>query len=279
LAGKQIIFLEQDEWMLLPIWREAFMGVEWFSLRTKPVYYGYGVPHGNGSAVITVPGFLGSDLYLTEMNRWLKRIGYRAYPSGVGRNAECPDILVDKLLDTIKQAYRETGERVHLIGHSLGGLLSRSAATMLPECVLSVTTLGSPFRGVRSHPSVMMTSRQVRQRILKRAHTRPAHKPLRQDCFTGACNCEFAESLRLGVPADLVHETALYTKTDGVVHWSVCVTGNPDTDIEVKGTHCGLTWNAQVYRTIAQRLALAEEAYVEDLGRACPPVMQATSVV
>ena len=63
------------------------------------------------------------------------------------------------------------------------------------------------------------------------------------------------------------------------MHGSVCVTGNPDTDIEVKGTHCGLTWNAQVYRTVAQRLALAEEAYVEDLGRAYPAVMQATSVV
>ena len=102
--------------MLLPIWREAFMGAEWLSLRTKPVYYGYGVPHGNGSAVITVPGFLGSDFYLTEMNRWLKRIGYRAYPSGIGRNAECPDIFVDRLLDTVKRSYGETGERGHVVG-------------------------------------------------------------------------------------------------------------------------------------------------------------------
>ena len=121
MSESKFVFVDDEQSALLPIWREAFMGVEWLALRTKPLYYGFGVPRGNRSAVITVPGFLGSDRYLKEMNRWLKRIGYRPYLSGIGRNAECPDILVDRLLLTIDRAHSETRRRVHLIGHSLGG--------------------------------------------------------------------------------------------------------------------------------------------------------------
>lgn len=236
------------------------MGAEWLALRTKPLYYGFGVPRGNGSAVITVPGFLGSDRYLREMNLWLKRIGYRPYPSDIGRNAECPDILVDRLLLTIDRAHSETRRRVHLIGHSLGGVLARAAAVLASEKILSVTTLASPFRGMRSHPSVALTGREVRRRIARRAHTRPPDKPLRQHCFTGRCNCDFAEAVRLGIQDDLIDETAVYTKTDGVVDWSVCITGKSEVDVEVKGTHCGLAWNAEVYRLVADRLSRSERS-------------------
>jgi pimeloyl-ACP methyl ester carboxylesterase len=259
LSAKQFVFLEDHESAMLPIWREAFTGLDWLRLRAKPVYYGLGVTHGDGSAVITVPGFLGSDLYLVEMNLWLRRIGYRAYRSRMGRNAECPDILVDRLLVTIEEAFAETGRKVHLVGHSLGGVLSRSACAIMPEFVASVTTLGSPFRGVRSHPTVLATSERVRRRIRERAETRPAHKPLQASCFTGACNCAFAQAAKSGVPEGIA-QTAIYTKSDGIVDWKVCITGDPDIDVQVKGTHCGLAWNPDVYRIIADRLAECAEA-------------------
>ena len=62
----------------VPLWREALFGVDWLSLRLSPVYYGVGVPHGDGSPVIVIPGFLGSDTYLFEMYYWLRRIGYNS---------------------------------------------------------------------------------------------------------------------------------------------------------------------------------------------------------
>ncbi len=265
MSGKQFVFVEEHESALLPIWREALTGVDWMRLRATPIFYGIGAKRGDGSAVITVPGFLGSDLYLGELNFWLRRIGYKVYPSGIGRNAECPDILVDRLLVTIEQAHQQTGRRVHLIGHSLGGLLSRSACAIVPEMIASVISLGSPFRGVRSHPTVLFTSERVRRRIRERAHTRPANKPLRQACFTGGCNCDFAQAAKSGVPAG-VQQTAVYTKTDGIVDWQVCITGDPEIDVRVNGTHCGLAWNPEVYRVIATRLAAscrAEQANQE----------------
>ncbi len=263
MSGKQFVFVEEEEAVFLPIWREVLTGVDWALLRTNPVYYGLGVPKGQGEAVITVPGFLGSDRYLVEMNRWLKRIGYRPYRSGIGRNSECPDILVDRLIATIEDAYAETGGPVRLVGHSLGGMLSRAAAMMASDKVSAVITLGSPFRGVRSHPTVLQTGRFVRARIRARSESRPDHKPLRESCFSGSCNCGFVESLRAGLPAS-VHQTAIYTKTDGIVDWSVCITGDPEIDIEVKGTHCGLAWNAQVYKLIAERLDEAADHVAAD---------------
>jgi triacylglycerol lipase len=231
-----------------PIWRELFAGLDWLSLRAAPVFYGLGVPRGDKSAVIVVPGFLGTDHYLYEMYYWLRRVGYRPYLSGIGWNAECLNLLVERLSQTIANAADETGGPVHLVGHSLGGVLSRSAAARNPERVASVVVLGSPFRGIRSHPLVLRAADRVRERIVSRVPSQP-------DCYTGHCGCEAVGHLQAAFPAS-VRQTAIYTKSDGVVDWRVCVTDNPADNFEVTGTHVGLAFNPSVYRLIAERLAL-----------------------
>ena len=141
----------------VPIWREGLAGLDWLALRASPVFYGCGVPRGNGSAAVLVPGFLGTDWYLLELYGWLARLGYRPYLSRIGRNAECLDVLSTAARDGRDGAGRHQ-RRVHLIGHSLGGMLARSLAARRSELVASVVTLGSPFRGVRSHPLVLLAS-------------------------------------------------------------------------------------------------------------------------
>ena len=89
-------------------------------------------------------GFLGDDRYLTEMHLWLRRIGYRPYFSGIGRNVDCPELLTQRLVMTIKQAHLETNRPVNIIGHSLGGMLARAAAYREPRKVRQVITMGSP---------------------------------------------------------------------------------------------------------------------------------------
>src|ERR1700688_4134431 len=122
----------------LPIWQEALVGIEVLLLHTAPIYYGFGVPRGDDSGVVIIPGFLGSDIYLVEIYAWLRRMGYRPYFSGIGLNNDCPNLLIrNRLNATIDQARRETGRRVHLLGHSLGGLLARSAAGARPTDIAS----------------------------------------------------------------------------------------------------------------------------------------------
>ena len=232
-----------------PIWRESFIALDWVALHVAPVFYGLGIPHGDRSAVITIPGFMGTDLYLQELRWWLWRIGYRSYLSKIGRNADCLDLLVDRLLQTIQKAYDETRGPVHLIGHSLGGVLALSATMLRPDIIASVITLGSPFRGIRSHPMVIEMGKIVRKRIreARRDETKPA-------CFTGYCDCGAVAALKIPCPHPIRH-TAVYTKTDGIVDWRVCVNDDPATDVEVHSTHIGLVFNPWVYELIAHRLA------------------------
>jgi hypothetical protein len=52
-----------------------------------------------------------------------------------------------------------------------------------------------------------------------------------------------------------VRQTAIYTKSDGIVDWHVCRTGRPGVDFEVSATHIGLAFNPIVFDVVAHRLA------------------------
>lgn len=233
----------------LPLWREAFAAYDWVLLRTSTVYFGFGIPRGDGSAVVTIPGFLGTDTYLVELRGWLRRVGYRPYRSQIGRNADCPNRIVQRLLATVERACDDTGHRVHLVGHSLGGVIARSAAAIRPDRIASVVTLGAPFRGIRSHPIVLHTRDVVRRFIV--GHQSSQYLPA--ECYTGHCTCEFLDGLT-GFPSG-VAELAVYSRRDGVVDWRMCVTGDPRKDREVLGTHVGMAFNPFVYRQVAEFLA------------------------
>jgi pimeloyl-ACP methyl ester carboxylesterase len=236
-------------------WTEALFAAELLLLHATPVYYGFGVPRGDDSGVVIIPGFLGTDIYLMELNAWLRRIGYRPYFSGIGINAECPNLLIQRRLsETIDQARKETKRKVHVIGHSLGGIIARAVAQQRSRDIASVIMLGAPFRGTVAHGSVLRVAEAVRKRILEE-HGRG----VLPDCYTGRCTCNFIDSLRRDMPSS-VTETAIYTRDDGVVDWRYCVTGDPEVDCEVPGTHIGLAFNPSVYTVIAERLAKAHSA-------------------
>jgi triacylglycerol lipase len=99
------------------------------------------------------------------------------------------------LESTIQKAYKETGKKVHLVGHSLGGVIARAAASQMPDRIASVITLGSPFRGIAVHGSVLRAVQMVRGQILERhgAAVLPA-------CYTAGCTCNFLESLVAKLP-------------------------------------------------------------------------------
>lgn len=236
----------------IAIWKEALFAADLLLLHSSPTYYGLGIPHGDGSAVVLVPGFLGTDAYLKQLHSWLGRIGYRPYFSGIGLNAECPNLLIQRRLnENIDHALFDTGEKIHLIGHSLGGIIARAAASQRPGDVASVITLASPFRGAVIHRTILRVVETVRKQILQEHG-----QTVLPNCYTGHCTCDFLSSLRRRMP-NAVLETAIYTRTDGIADWRYCTTGDPENDFEVPGTHIGLAFNASVYAIIARRLALA----------------------
>ncbi len=234
----------------IAIWKESLFAAELLLLHASPVYYGLGVPRGDGSGVVVIPGFLGSDLYLTHLHSWLERIGYRSYLSNIGLNAECPNLLIEyRLTNTIARALEETGGKVHLIGHSLGGIIARSVAARRPADIASVITMGAPFRGTVAHRSILRAASTVRKQILKE-HGRE----VLPQCYTPRCTCDFVRSLHGQMP-NSVAQTAIFTQDDGIVDWRYCRTGRCGCDFQVPGTHIGLAFNPSVYTIIAERLA------------------------
>lgn len=245
-------FTETDS----PIWREVLFAAELVLLHSSPVYWGFRVPQGDGSAVVLIPGFLKSDGYLSQLYGWLTRIGYRPYFSGISQNAECPNLLIESAVrESVKRAHRESGRKVHIIGHSLGGLIARAIAAQQPESVASVITLASPFRGTVAHRFILNAAEEVRKRILEENGAK-----VLPTCYTGRCTCEFLQALRQGIP-ESVMETAIYTLSDGIVDWQYCRTEKSNVDFEVPGTHLGLVFNSDAYSVVATRLKTACETH------------------
>jgi len=236
----------------VPILGEVLFAAELVLLHASPLYYGLGIPHGDGSAVILLPAFLCPDVYLTPLHQWLARIGYKPFFSGIGFNTECPNLLIQRQLNaTIEKALAKSGRKVHLVGHSLGGIIARAIAAQRPSDVASVITLGAPFRGTVAHSSILHAAELVRRHI----HAKHGSGVL-PDCYTGHCTCDFLNSLRRAMPSS-VAETAVYSEGDGVVDWRYCKTDRPEADFSVSGTHLGMVFNPSVYGIVAERLAKA----------------------
>jgi len=102
---------------------------------------------GDGRPVVTLPGFLTHDRTSWRLRATLSLAGYAPTASGIGfnlglREGTLPGI--ERLVDGIAQ---RTGERVALVGWSLGGVFAREFAKLHPDLVDRVVTLASPFSG------------------------------------------------------------------------------------------------------------------------------------
>ena len=227
------------------------VGVELAFLRLSPLFWGYGVPARGWLSGRAGSGFFGiRPLFVDISAGWLRRIGYESFYSGIQLNADCPNLLIRRHLhETIEQACKSSRGKIHLIGHSLGGTIARSAAEQMPDRVASVITLGAPIRGLQAHASILRAADLVRQQILER-HGRG----VLPTCYTARCTCDFVESLQGDLPKS-VRQTAIYSKTDGLLNWRICRTGDPEVDFEVSSTHIGMVFSPLVYSIVAQRLA------------------------
>ncbi len=235
---------------LTPLWREAGWGLEWLRLRVSPIYFGWGVPRGHGEPVLLLPGFMAGDYLMLELHRWLQRIGYRSHLSNIVWNNDCPDRTAQALASRLKSIHAQSGVRVRIIGHSLGGMLAKSLVQDAPELIDRIITLGSPFRSlVKAHPAIVGIWDQ-----LKLMQSGVVGRNLHGSCGTGHCLCGFVRNLIQPQPR-AVAQFAVYSKRDGVADWTSCVEEEGRNNTEVRSTHIGMICHPDVYRVIAKRLA------------------------
>jgi len=109
-----------------PVWtllegRWVFEAASYYSMR--PLLKR--LPKGDGHPVIVFPGFMASKFSTRPIRTLLKDLGYTAYDWGLGRNLRFNDEVEAKMLELLKKTYEEHGQKVSLIGWSLGGVFAR----------------------------------------------------------------------------------------------------------------------------------------------------------
>src|SRR3981081_1825329 len=68
---------------LPPMWLEGRLVPEYVTLIRDPIFYGRGVPRGEGRPVLLIPGFLAGDQTLLTMQAWLRRMDYKPQLPGI----------------------------------------------------------------------------------------------------------------------------------------------------------------------------------------------------
>lgn len=97
--------------------------------------------------VVLLPGFGTSPWRMRHMARELERAGHKAKRWGMGMNLGVTADLFEKLSQRVLAVHRRYGQRVVLVGWSLGGVFARELAKRHPEAIAKVVTMGSPFSG------------------------------------------------------------------------------------------------------------------------------------
>ena len=201
-----------------------------------------------GDPVLLVPGFLAGDYSLAAMSRSLRREGYRTYRAHISANVGCTLTAAGVLESRLEQIAARRGDKVAIVGHSLGGMLARGLAVRRPDLVSSIVTMGSPMLAPGAHHVALSVGVEALVRLSR------AGLPgmMSEDCVAGACARESFEESQQPMP-DGVGFTAIYSKRDGIVDWRACIDPGARR-VEVTASHVGMALDPRVSREVIHAL-------------------------
>jgi pimeloyl-ACP methyl ester carboxylesterase len=194
-------------------------------------------PAGDGHSVIVFPGLSASDGSTLPMRTYLENLGYDVSGWNQGHNFGPRSGILDTARRQVIDTFEATGNKVSLVGWSLGGIYARELAKELPHCVRCVITMGTPFAG--SHKSTNAW----------RLYELTSGRDITH------------ETAKFDLPAaPSAPTTSIYSRTDGVVAWQASIQQpckrNPHTEnVEVFASHIGLGMNPSAWWALADRLA------------------------
>jgi pimeloyl-ACP methyl ester carboxylesterase len=223
-------------------WLEPFRAMGEFAalLAASPVLMT--AKRGDGHSVLVLPGFSATDLSTTCLRAYLTYLGYRSEEWSLGRNLGYRMLGKEqaRLRARVEEVAADSGQKISIIGWSLGGVMARQMAREHPELIRQVITLGAPFTGDPRATSIRGYYELASGERLDAPETRLAWEANRA--------------------APTVPATSIYSKTDGITAWRNCLEEESETaeNIEIFGSHMGLTVNPMALYAIADRLAQPE---------------------
>ena len=99
----------------------------------------------SGERVMVIPGFLATDRTTLGLQRALADAGYRVVGWDNGLNTGVRVDTLDRIAERLE--HFGNGQKVIVVGWSLGGVFAREVAKKRPDLISRVVTLGSPFSG------------------------------------------------------------------------------------------------------------------------------------
>ena len=194
-------------------------------------------PTGNGARVYVLPGIFTGDYATKVLRVYLSRLGYEVSGWGLGVNRGQVRQALRQLIARIEQD-RAPGQKVHLIGWSLGGVIARELARERPDLVKQVIMLGSPLVGGPKYTTVGRLYRLQGKDVDVMAERSTARNTIPLQCPL----------------------TSVYSKFDGIVHWEASIDPMATTAeyVEVRATHTGLGVSPRVFTVVAQKLYAVE---------------------
>lgn len=191
---------------------------------------------GDQHPVLVVPGFLAGELSTQPLRDFVEKIGYTPYDWQLGRNyGRIEDI--ETLLDQVDVLYEKHQQKISLIGWSLGGVYSREIAKRKPRLIRQVITLASPFKGLNKSNYAKWAYRLINGKDIN----------------------ELDADLLASIPRPApIPTTAIYSKKDGIVPWTLCLEEEKKglhQNVEVDSAHLGMGFDKEVLELIANLLS------------------------
>jgi pimeloyl-ACP methyl ester carboxylesterase len=214
--------------------REARIGADLLGgLRHLP--HALAASRGRNQPVLLLPGFNAGDASLWMLRGFLLRLGWGARGWGLGVNRGDVRALLPKVIELADGIAQRRGQRVRLVGWSLGGLLAREVARDRPDLVAQVITMGTPVVGGPKYTALARLFRRLGHDL-------------------DAIEAECAERARRPIEAPIV---AIYSRRDRMVAWQACIDHASllVEHVEVASTHAGLGLDLRVWLIVADRLA------------------------
>lgn len=220
-------------------------GLEYAALATTWPLIKDSLPKGDGHPVIFFPGFLTSDIFTLPLQSRVEERGYKVYGWDNGFNLGFDEKTALHLKKRLKDVFDANGgQKVTLVGHSLGGVYARELAREFPDMVRDVITLGTPFGSLDD------TAKATSEHL----------KKLYSFFNPNSVHDEIDDIGARGLTPPPVPTTSLFSRNDGVVDWKASLNpAAPNTEnIEVYGSHIGMTANALTIAAVIDRLAQKE---------------------
>jgi len=204
----------------------------------------WNMARGDGHPVMVLPGFSGDDATTIFLRKFLESKGYAVIPWGFKRNLGLAGNVEERVAKRVESIHRLSGRKVSLIGHSMGGVISRQVGHLSPDSIRLIITMGSPHK-ISGDLHDMAT------------HVVKMFGGMAGD-FQEQLNTKRLKSWRKMPPVPL---TSIYSRSDLCAHRDAFMVPEDHAQcesVQVHGSHSGMALNLFVYDVIANRLAQPE---------------------